>query len=36
MDGSMQPDISFVADRWPRAGHDVFNIVERLAGKAAP
>jgi hypothetical protein len=36
MDGSMHPDISFVVDPWLRAGHDVFNIVERLAGKAAP
>jgi hypothetical protein len=33
MDGPMQPDISFMADPWPRAGHEPINLVERLGGK---
>ncbi len=36
MDGSLKPDISFMADPWPRAGHTPFDIVERLGGERRP
>jgi hypothetical protein len=34
VDGSMEPDTSFLADPWPRAGYEPFDIVERLGGES--
>ena len=33
METALKPDTSFLADPWPRAGHEPFDIFERLSGR---